>query len=134
MALDRQAPKTRMVQLLDLAHSTFGNMGEDGKWVPGKLTGLEQKEERRHWCFHNLPYDCPAFMRVFRRINVQKPGKKATSVEDLGTTVELDYFTFGVRVYLKHTRQKTRGGSSKLSIIIEDSEGTEVLAQYEKES
>jgi hypothetical protein len=122
-----------MVQLLDLPGITFGNRDEEGKWIPGKMTGPEHVEERRRWAYFNLPFDCPAFLRVFRRLNIQKPGRKATVVDDLGTTLELSYFTFGVTVYLKHSRAKA-GKPASLSILVEDSEGREVLATYETES
>lgn len=133
MALDHDAPRSRMVQLLDLPGITFGNRDNDGKWIPGKLTGQEHVEERRRWAYFNLPYDCPAFLRVFRRLSIQKPGKKATVVDDLGTTLELNYFTFGAIVYLKHSKPKL-GKPETLSIIVEDSEGAEVLATYERGS
>lgn len=120
-----------MVQLLDLRAITFGNRDNNGKWIPGKLTGEDHEEERMKWCYFNLPYDCPAYLRVFRRLNIQKPGKKATVVDDLGTTLELMYFTFGVNVYVKHTRSKGKGQPAKLAIMIEDGDGIETVATYE---
>lgn len=129
MALDKSAPKTRVVQLLDLRNM----LGGGGIWNDGKLTRNEKEIELGEQCYFASPYDCPMYLRFFRRLRQQKPGRKATVVEHLGTTMEAAFFTFGVTVYLKHDRPKTKGGPSKLTIIVDDSEGREVLATYETE-
>lgn len=131
MALDRDAPKTRMVQLLNLHSITAGNRDNNHKWIPGKLTGPDVEEEKRTWFYHNMPGDLPAFLRIFRRLNVQKQSKNANSVEDLGQTLELTFFTFGVVIYIKYTRAQKEKPAT-LAILVDDGEGPEVLVKYER--
>lgn len=76
-----------------------------------------------------VPPDCPFYLKVYRlnqKTKDHKPPRVSTAF--LGTTVELDYFTFGVKVYV---RQGLMDGT--LKVIVEDSEGREVVAHYEKD-
>lgn len=128
MSLDNKAPKTRMVQLLDLRNLVGGG----GLWNDHSLTRDERETAIGEQCYFASPYDMPAYVRFFRRIRRQTPGRKATVIEDLGVTMEVACFTFGVTLYVKFDRPTGKDGSgSKLTVIVEDAEGRETLAQYE---
>ena len=85
MPLDKNAPKTRVVQLLDLRNM----LGGGGIWNDGALTRNEKETELGEQCYFASPYDMPIYVRFFRRLRRQKPGRKALVVEHLGTTMEM---------------------------------------------
>lgn len=113
----------RTVQLLDL-HEFSGN--EDGT-----LTRNEREVPRGDVCYFAAPYDFPGYVRFWRRL-VDRTKGKAASVDHLGTTMEIDCYPFGVKVYIKHERPTKRGqAGGRLVLIVEDHEGRESLATYD---
>jgi hypothetical protein len=63
---------------------------------------------------------------------VDKTVRKNMSMDHLGTTAEMDFYTFGVKVYLRYDRPQAKGEPAKLSVILEDGDGREVVASYER--
>lgn len=123
MPLNKNAPKTRTVQLLDLEGFR--------SHTDGSLTRNHQSVERGEMCYYATPMDLPAYVRFWRRIMRQDQSAKATVLDDLGVTMEFDAYTFGVKVYVRYDRPKQRGKRGTLLVMVEDHEGTETLARYE---
>lgn len=113
---------TRIVQLIDLT-DTRSN-------PDGKLIRNEQEVPRGEMCYFASPYDMPMYIRFWRRL-VDKTVRKNVSMDHLGSTMEIDAYTFGVKFYLKLDRPQKNGEPAKLSFIVEDGDGREVLASYE---
>jgi hypothetical protein len=114
---------TRIVQLVDL---------KDVRSNPdGTLTRNHKEVDRGEMCYFASPYDMPMYLRFWRRL-VDKTVRKNTTMDNLGSTAELDFYTFGVKVYLRYDRPQSKGGASKLSVILEDGDGREVVASYER--
>lgn len=118
-------PGTRLVQLIDLT-DTRSN-------PDGKLIRNEQEVPRGEMCYFASPYDMPAYVRFWRRLVDRSDRKrKIASADNLGTTMEIDAYTFGVKIYVRYDRAQTKGGTTKLMVIVEDHEGLETLATYER--
>jgi hypothetical protein len=114
---------TRIVQLVDL---------EDVRSNPdGTLTRNHKQLDRAEQCYFASPYDTPMYLRFWRRLVDKTVGKNST-MDNLGSTAEMDYYTFGVKLYVRYDRPQTKGGTSKLTFILEDGDGREVMASYER--
>ena len=113
---------TRIVQLIDLT-DTRSN-------PDGTLTRNEQEVPRGEMCYFASPYDMPMYLRFWRRLRDRTVGKNA-SMDNLGSTMEIDIYPIGVKVYVKMDRPQAKGEPGKYSIIIEDGDGREVVASYE---
>lgn len=76
------------------------------------------------------PADLPLYLRLFRRTQKLDTGdrKHASSTTALGYTMELDLFTFGVKLYVRTDYPK-----GNVKIILEDAEGRETIATYTQE-
>src|SRR5512143_4039412 len=110
----------KMVQLLDL--SGYRSTAD------GRLIRNEQETDRGSMCYFASPFDFPAYVRFFRRVSKKVRGKEH-NYDHEGTTMEVDMFSFGLKVYLRWDRAERR-----LKIITEATDGTrEVLAEYNKE-
>jgi hypothetical protein len=116
-------PGTRMVQLIDL-QDTRSNRD-------GKLTRNEKEVPRGEMCYFASPYDMPMYLRFWRRITKRGNDPTAAVFDHLGTTMEVDCYTFGVKFYVRYDRPTVKGQGGKLILIAEDSEGREVLAEYD---
>jgi hypothetical protein len=105
--------KTRMVQLLDLDSETqpLGTDHHDTEWGPR--------------CYVTMPYDVPMYMRIMRLVNTQVNGRKSHTGEQTGWTIELDAYTFGVKLWVRIGKDGT------FKVFTEDSEGRELVANYE---
>lgn len=118
-------PGTRIVQLIDLT-DTRSN-------PDGKLIRNEQEVPRGEMCYFASPYDMPTYVRFWRRLVDRSDRKrKIASADNLGTTMEVDCFTFGVKVFLRYDRPQAKGEPSKLKLIVEDGDGLTTLAEYER--
>lgn len=115
-------PKTRIVQLLDLRDFT--------SHPDGTLTRSHKQVERGEMCYFASPFDLPAYVRFWRRITKQEHGRKGVILADEGVTMELDLYTFGVKVYVKYERPKLRGKRGSVSVIVEDADGFTNLVKY----
>lgn len=114
---------TRICQLIDL---------QDTRSNPdGTLTRNEQEVPRGEMCYFASPYDMPLYVRFWRRLVDRSKGKIA-SMDNLGTTMEIDCFTFGVKFYVKYDRAQKKGDPAKLSLIVEDGDGRETVVSYER--
>ena len=113
---------TRIVQLIDLT-DTRSN-------PDGKLTRNEQEVDRGEMCYFASPYDMPLYLRFWRRLTDRTKGKNMTMDHD-GTTMEVDCYPWGVKLYLRYDRAEERGKRGKLIFILEDGDGREVMATYE---
>lgn len=75
-----------------------------------------------------LPFELACYMRVVRILKAEpEPTKSATQYSgriSLGTTVELDYYTMGVKIFVRHGKDGT------LKVFTEDSEGRQVVAEW----
>lgn len=122
-------PKTRVIQLLDMRSA----VGPNGILRDESLTHDHKEIELGEQCYFRSPYDMPLYVRFFRRLTQQTTGRKSHTGEHLGSTVELAFYTFGVTVYVRHDRATAKDGSgAKLHVIVEDDEGREVVASYER--
>lgn len=77
----------------------------------------------------HAPFDCPVYVRVYRLMTDTRehdPKRRIFSQGLTGHTVQLDAFTFGVKVYLRI------GRDGNLKVITEDSDGREVVAEWQK--
>jgi len=78
------------------------------------------------------PPDVPAYVSLVRLMQRTKDdntseGGKRSSTAMVGSTMVLDYFSYGVKVYVRHGLL-----DGTLKVIIEDSEGRETVAEYER--
>lgn len=74
-----------------------------------------------------LPMDFPGYLRALR---ITKEGRKngaAVIYDQVATTLELDCFGFGVKLYVRAGRDGT------LKIFTEDADGRELIASYTRE-
>jgi hypothetical protein len=116
---------TRIVQLIDLT-DTRSN-------PDGTLTRNEQEVSRGEMCYFASPYDMPMYLRFWRRLVDRSDKKrKIATADNLGTTMEIDAYTFGVKFYVKYDRAQKPGDPTKLTLICEDGDGREVLVSYER--
>ena len=81
--------------------------------------------------FRQLPYDFPSYVRLTRLMDEVRPAnpddKEDRVVRGLkGHVMEVDLFTFGVKVYIRVTTD------GELKVFAKDSEGTEVLGEWSK--
>lgn len=77
----------------------------------------------------HTPFDMPVYVKAFRLMSDTKehdPKKKVFSQGLKGHTLEVDCFTFGVKVYVRI------GTDGTLKVITEDGEGRTVLAEYNR--
>jgi hypothetical protein len=115
---------SRLVQLLDLTDG-FAS-GKDGT-----LTRNLQPVDRGEMCYYATPMEFPAYLRFWRRVSKVARSKTRDEYAHLGTTMELDVFQFGVKVYARWDMPDAEG-NTKLKIIIEDQEGLTTVAEYER--
>lgn len=75
----------------------------------------------------HLPNDIPLYCRAFRLMGEieDRDDKRKVAALD-GWTVQLDAFTFGVKVYLRI------GMDGTLKLFIEDADGRQKLVEWEK--
>lgn len=63
----------------------------------------------------DLPFDLPCYIKVFRLMGKTAPRNDLPTVGELkGWTVELDYFTLGVKVHIKLERP------DKMSVFLDN--------------
>lgn len=75
----------------------------------------------------HLPYDVPAYGKVFRLLGDYPPGDDGRVVEGLkGWVVELDAYTFGVKILVRI------GMDGKMKLYVEDGDGMTKLEEWEK--
>ena len=113
-----------LLQPVDLA----GTWAVNGQSLIYTRGGQDPEDE----CFVKLGLEIPAYMRLVRILKkevepVKYPETQGTGRVSVGSTIELDYYTFGVKVYIRNGKDGT------LRIITEDSEGREVVAKWERE-
>lgn len=77
------------------------------------------------------PYDVPVYVRVHQVMEETENHKppKSYSKGVKASIVELDYFTFGIKVLV---RNEGFGPDAVLKVFVQDSEGTDKVAEYEK--
>lgn len=96
----------------------------------GSLEYERRGVDRERECFFRLPVDFPGYLRAMRILDanpvVTGPNGCAKAYNQLGSVLELDMYSFGVKVYIRHGRDGT------LKVIAEDSEGRELLAEWSK--
>lgn len=100
---------------------------------PGRsLTYTRGKKDPEEECFVRVPFEVPAYMRIVRILKEQpEPVKHSTQYSgrvSVGTTIELDYYTIGVKIYVRCGKDGT------LRIITEDSDGRETVASWERDT
>lgn len=110
-----------MLQLIDLTRFTTNEHGDlfyDRKPI---------ERESQKWV--RLPMDFPGYLRVVRvtKQPTTDATGKATIWEPVAITLELDLFTFGVKVYVKVAK------TGVCTVMKEDAEGLKTLAKYTKE-
>lgn len=90
----------------------------------------EQPEQYRDGSLGvHTPFDCPMYVRCYRLMSDTKehdPKRKIFSQALKGHTLQVDAFTFGVKVYVRI------GKDGNLKVIVEDSDGRETVAEYNK--
>jgi hypothetical protein len=77
----------------------------------------------------HMPFDMPVYVKAFRLMSDTRehdPKAKVFSQGLKGHTLEIDAFTYGVKVYVRI------GTDGNLKVIVEDSDGRETLAEYNK--
>jgi hypothetical protein len=72
------------------------------------------------------PLDVNVGIQLFRKIEDKSPKRSHVVIDQLGHTLVVDYFVLGVKAYFKYERR-----SGKLTVFLEDADGTEVIATYE---
>ena len=112
----------RLVQLLDMSK---GYTSEKD----GTLMHNSQVVDRGEMCYFPAPFEFPAYLRFWRRIERTLKGKHDSS-KHLGTTLEVDVFPFGVKVYVRWDMPLT--GTGGLKVIVEDADGMTTVASYER--
>jgi len=84
--------RTRQVQLLDLeAHYSSPD---------GTLLRNKSKIDRGEMCYFASPWDFPAYVRFMRTVVNNKEGTN-TSIDHLSTTIEVDCYPAGIKVFVK---------------------------------
>lgn len=115
---------THLLQPVDLA-GTWAVNGQSLVYTRGN-----QDPEDEH--FVKLGLEVPAYMRLVRilkkEVEPTKYSTQGTGRVSVGATIELDYYTLGVKVYLRWGKDGT------LRIITEDSDGRETVASWKKET
>lgn len=100
--------RTRSVQLLDLEqHCSLPD---------GTLTRNHKKIERGEMCYFASPMDFPAYVRFMRTVANTKEGTN-TSIDHLSTTIEIDCYPAGIKVFVKFDRKK-----QQFVVLIQDGE------------
>lgn len=114
--------KPHMVQLIDLIK--FKSDPDGDLFYDGQKTNRDSQKYVR------LPMDFPGYLRVMRvtKQPVVDGTGKATIWEPVAVTLELDMFTFGVKLYVRVGKDGT------CKIISEDGDGREKLAEYTRET
>jgi hypothetical protein len=80
-----------------------------------------------------VPPDLPMYLSLHRLTqktkddNTADGGHRASNAY-VGSTLTLDAFTFGVKVYVRHGR-----ADGTLRIYIEDTDGRELIAEYQEQ-
>lgn len=77
-----------------------------------------------------MPIGTNVAVELFRKV-AQTPAARQghSTVDTVGHTVVMDYYTFGVKVYVKVELQ---GKQRRLVVFLEDSDGREVIGEYEQ--
>jgi hypothetical protein len=104
-------------------------------WVVNEhneLTYTRNDRKPEEECFVRMPFEVPAYMRIVRILKhdpetLKHPTQYSGRVS-VGSTIELDYYTLGVKVYLRYGKDGT------LRIITEDGDGRETVAKWERET
>lgn len=75
----------------------------------------------------HLPYDVPAYGKVFRLLGPATPTESGKPVEGLkGWVVELDAYTFGVKVLVRI------GMDGTMKLYVEDGDGMTKMEEWQK--
>lgn len=90
----------------------------------GTLEYDRAQADREKHKFFRLPMDFPGYLRALRVLKKRPDGQN----EQAATTLEVDCFTFGVKVYIRAGFT----GDRTLKVIVEDSEGRTCVASYER--
>lgn len=70
-----------------------------------KKTAEKVQEIKKVEDLNPMPFDVPCYIKIHRLLGSTKPRKDLPKTSELkGWTIELDFFTMGVVVYLKITR------------------------------
>lgn len=94
------------------------------------VQGEGQKERADGSLGLYMPFDAPVYVRLYRVMSDTKehnPKRRVFSQAVKARTLEIDCFTFGVKVFVRI------GEDGTLKVITEDGDGREVLATYSKE-
>jgi hypothetical protein len=73
----------------------------------GALVRNERDTDRGAECYFASPMDFPAYLRFVRTVEWDEDGTMNTG-NHLSTTLEVDLYTLGVKVWLKYDRAKGR--------------------------
>jgi len=109
---DPYPDRTKMVQIVDMEKHDYQPFGM-------------KEAEYGELCFFKLPMDFPGFMRILRRVDMERQGKSSTS-HHLATTLEITMGD-GRRVWLKWDRIKDR---LTISTQAEDEDNVTQLGRY----
>lgn len=95
----------------------------------GQLFYNEQPVDRGEMCYFVAPFEAPVYIRWTRVLkNVPaSPGMSGEVPALVAQTMEVDCFTFGVKVYVRI------GMDGTLKVITEDADGRETVASYTRE-
>lgn len=113
----------RIVQLLDISQ---GYTSE----VDGTLLHNLKEVDRGQMGYFPAPFEFPAYLRFWRRVLRRQEGRKRQSSDHLGTTLEVDVYSFGIKVYLRY--DLPLDGVGRLKVIVEDGDGLNTVAEYER--
>jgi hypothetical protein len=81
--------------------------------------------DREDHCYYRAPLDFPGYVRFQRIVKAKPDGTEAAkSYEPVGVTMEVDCFTFGVKVFIRI------GLDGTLKVFAQDADGTEKLTEY----
>lgn len=94
----------------------------------GTLEYDRHAADREKHKFFRLPMDFPGYLRALRILKPNEGTLAASAHVQTATTLEVDCFTFGVKVFIRAGFV----GDRTLKIIVEDSEGRTCVASYER--
>ena len=116
----------RLVQLLDISQGYTS--AKDGTLLHNLKT-----VDRGEMGYFPAPMEFPAYVRFWRRVTrTVNKSSKGSSGAHLGTTMEVDVFQFGIKLYVRWDMAHTNGGKAVLKIILEDEDGMNTIASYER--
>lgn len=86
----------------------------------------EREEGKQVWL--RRPFDLPAYMRIVRVIDQEKPGEKHTINHHIATTTEIDFYIMGVKVFLRYERPNDQH-RGQLKLIAQTGDGKHELLE-----